>query len=264
MGTGVLINGSDGSGTVGSHTIDVIEYTGTSPTSANFVTTNYCTPGTVTTNVAGTGSNLKVEFTYTNAQRTWNSASGVWDTLNTTSWQEGDQKFSAGDAVTFDDTGTGGGSLRTVTLNSVVTPGSVTFNNTTGNYTVSGTGSIGGNTALTKSGSGTVTMNPANSYFGGTTISAGTLVTGSNTALGTGAVALTGGTHNLNGQTLANNVSLGGGAIVGSGELSGVISGSSALSYNSTGNTLTLTGANTYGGGTTISAGMLAESATAR
>ncbi|MDK0545430.1 autotransporter-associated beta strand repeat-containing protein, partial [Clostridium perfringens] len=92
--------------------------------------------------------------------------------MTTNAWQESDLKFGHGDAVTFDDSGTGGGSARAVTLNALVTPGSVTFNNSTATpYTVSGTGTIAGLTGLTKSGTGKVTLSNANTYTGATTVS---------------------------------------------------------------------------------------------
>ena len=60
--------------------------------------------------------------------------------------------------------------------------------------------------ALTKVGAGTLTLSNANSYSGGTTISAGTLVAGANSALGdaSGAVTISGGQLSISqGVTLA-------------------------------------------------------------
>jgi autotransporter-associated beta strand protein len=57
----------------------------------------------------------------------------------------------------------------------------------------------GGNCPLTKSGSGTLIMNGANTYSGGTTLNAGMLVIGNNSALGTSAA---GNLLTINGGTL--------------------------------------------------------------
>ena len=65
-----------------------------------------------------------------------------------------------------------------VTLNTLVSPGSVTVNNTTGNYTISGNGTIGGTGSLTKSGTGTLTLSTPNTYTGGTIVTAGKLLIG--------------------------------------------------------------------------------------
>ena len=162
--------------------------------------------------------------------------------------------FITGDTVVFDDTATG---TTTVTINGAdVTPGSVQFNNSAKNYTLTGDERYHRAANNTRPHGQTVTINNANTYTGGTTISAGTLVTGNANALGTGAVALNGGTLNVGGQTLANAVTLGGGKLAGGGMLSGVLSGG-VLNEHSAGNTLALTGANTYTGGTTITAGTL-------
>jgi autotransporter-associated beta strand protein len=94
-------------------------------------------------------------------------------------------------------------------------------------------------TALTKVGTGTLTLTGANTYTGGTTINAGTLA-GNTTSL-RGDI--------LNNATLTFNE-------VAAGTYGGVISGSGALIKTGASN-LTLTGTNTYAGGTTINAGGL-------
>ncbi|MFD9996123.1 autotransporter-associated beta strand repeat-containing protein, partial [Mesorhizobium sp. NPDC059024] len=95
-------------------------------------------------------------------------------------------------------------------------------------------------TALTKVGSGTLTLTGANTYTGGTVISAGTLA---------------GNTTSLRGD-IVNNATLSFDQGASIGTYAGAISGSGALVKSGTGN-LTLTGANTYTGGTTVSAGSL-------
>ncbi|EBL5543850.1 autotransporter outer membrane beta-barrel domain-containing protein [Salmonella enterica subsp. enterica serovar Schwarzengrund] len=101
---------------------------------------------------------------------------------------------------------------------------------------------IGGTGSVVKSGDKTLTLSGANSYTGGTTISGGTLVASNVEALGSGDV-----TDNavleLNTGGTFDNVISGSGQVVKSGD-----------------EMLTLSGANSYTGGTTISDGTLVAS----
>ena len=98
------------------------------------------------------------------------------------------------------------------------------------------TGSTG---TLTKLGAGTLILGGTNTYGGGTTVSAGTLQ-------GT-ATTLQGGIANNAAVIFAQTVD---------GTYAGTMSGTGSLTKNGAGK-LTLGGANTYGGGTTVSAGTL-------
>ncbi|MER3179194.1 autotransporter-associated beta strand repeat-containing protein [Salmonella enterica] len=101
---------------------------------------------------------------------------------------------------------------------------------------------IGGTGSVVKSGDKTLTLSGTNSYTGGTTISGGTLVASNVDALGSGDVT-DNATLELNtGGDFANNIG-GTGSVVKSGD-----------------ETLTLSGANSYTGGTTISGGTLVAS----
>ncbi|EDS4149660.1 autotransporter outer membrane beta-barrel domain-containing protein [Salmonella enterica subsp. enterica] len=101
---------------------------------------------------------------------------------------------------------------------------------------------IGGTGSVVKSGDETLTLSGANSYTGGTTISGGTLVATSVDALGSGDVTDNATLEMNTGGDFANNIG-GTGSVVKSGD-----------------ETLTLSGANSYTGGTTISGGTLVAS----
>jgi len=112
------------------------------------------------------------------------NSSLVWDINTTTNWTIGatPQKYLNNDLVFFNDSATG--SNTNVTLNTLVSPQGVTFDNSGKNYTLSGSGSIGGSASLTKTNSGTVTLLNANTYSGSTTVDGGTLQLGNGTTNG--------------------------------------------------------------------------------
>ena len=91
--------------------------------------------------------------------------------------------FTNGNPVLFDATGAAN---PTVNLSGSLSPVSVSVNNAAA-FTFAGTGGLGGNGTLTKSGTGVLTIQAANSHGGTTTVSAGGLVAGSASALGTAA-----------------------------------------------------------------------------
>lgn len=111
----------------------------------------------------------------------WNqTTSGTWDANNAGNavWMDNTtsatyyQQTLVGDHVVFDDTVTAD---TAVTLNTAVTPASLTFNNSAFSYTLSGSGQIAGDIGLVKAGTNGVTLATANSYSGGSTVSAGAL-----------------------------------------------------------------------------------------
>jgi autotransporter-associated beta strand protein len=147
---------------------------------------------------------------------TWNNAGtgthapndGItWDVDNSSNWVSGTDAtaYSQGDNVTFNDSNNNN---YAVTLNTTVKPGSVTVDNSAGNYTISGTGTIGGTGSLTKSGTGKLSLSTANTYSGGTIVNAGVLevfpTSATTSALPKGAVTINGGTLQL-----ATNVTAG-------------------------------------------------------
>lgn len=127
---------------------------------------------------------------------------------------------------------------------------------------------IDGSGGLTKLGNGTLQLNAANTYSGGTTLGAGTLSLGNAGALGNGALTVTGGTLassidlglNDPGNGVANAIILNG-ALTISGThdlaLTGDISGIGKLIKNGSASVLELTGNNSYSGGTDLNTGTL-------
>ncbi len=148
------------------------------------------------------------------------------------------------------------------------TRGSVTLGSgtlTTGNdSSTSYAGVISGTGSLVKTGTGTLTLSGASTYTGGTVINEGTISVGSNGNLGNASGQLTfgGGTLRItNGFASARNVTLnaGGGTFDTNGNnltMSGDMTGTGGITKAGAG-TLTLAGANTYTGTTTINGGIL-------
>ena len=160
----------------------------------------------------------------------------------------------------------------------------MTVNNSAGNYTFTGTGSITGTTGITKTGTGTLTLATSNTYTGVTAIQNGTLVVGTATALPSNARVVLGsgttsGTLDLNGNSpvlaslttsgtgTANTVgngaagtqstlSISGPATFG-GNIVDVLGASAGQTVGVTvpTGTVILTGTNTYTGQTTVPAG---------
>jgi fibronectin-binding autotransporter adhesin len=202
-----------------------------------------------------------------------------WDIGTTANWtlNGGASMYVNGQTVQFNDTAATGN----VNISATVSPGGVVVNNNSLNYTISsdsGSG-IGGSGGITKLGTGTLTLSGlTNTYSGFTAISGGTVVIDADNNLGVaGTLTLSGGALSAaTSLTLAANRILalglsagaGAGAIdVSSGQVltvAGVVannlSGTGSLIKTGAG-TLTLKGANTYSGSTTVTAGTLSTTA---
>ncbi len=163
----------------------------------------------------------------------WNSAVANWrlqaDGTATT--------FVKGDTAVFDDTSAGN---RSITIPSAVEPVAVSVNNTTVAYTLTGTSpGISGAAALTKAGTGTLTMAGTNTYTGGTIISGGTLTLSATTAIGSGPVTLAGGTWATGALTPTNAIVVSTDSTITGGHAGGnhgikAVSGSGTLTLTAT------------------------------
>lgn len=242
-----------GAATTGTYTLatagSAITY-GTNPT-INVQTVGR--PASATLNFSD-ANKLQVDVVSAAAALKWvgNVASGTdfnWDKQATANFFNAGTSaadvFFANDNVTFDDTATN----TAVTLVGTLAPGSVTFNNVTKDYTFAGTGLISGTTSLVKNGAAKLTIGNANTYSGGTTISAGTVQLNDVGTLGTGAVTNNGTLVLNNGSTLVPKT------------YGNVTSGSGQLRKTGAG-AVTLTGDHTYSGSTEIDQGALAVNGT--
>jgi autotransporter-associated beta strand protein len=205
--------------------------------------------------------------------------------------------FDRSDSVTFAGTISGTGSVTQIGTGTTILTGNNTYTGGTtistgtlqlgnggttgtiiGNITDSGTlvfnrsdaltfgGVVSGIGDLVQSGGGTLTLTGTNTYSGGTNLNGGILAVNSDMNLGTGALSFNGGTLEalaagggiVSSKAITLN-SAGGTFLADAGTastLSGPLTGAGSWTKNGPG-ILTLTGTNTYSGGTTVSAGTL-------
>ena len=159
-----------------------------------------------------------------------------------------------------------GNSLLTAAAHSITLAGSANIDSNNSAFTISSVIS-GASYALNKTGAGTLILTGTNLYGGGTTVSAGTLQINNNSNIGSGVILTlnAGTTLQANGNSsltaAAHSITLGGSATIDTNgstfDISSVISGAPYALNKSGAGTLILTGTNTYGGGTTVSAGTL-------
>lgn len=203
-------------------------------------------------------------------QDTWlGVVNNNWDTstLNWTNAGLSVTNYTEADFVTFDDTALTG---NVTLLGNQHTPSGVTVNNNATNYVLSGAGRISGETSLIKSGAASLRLSESggDNFSGGIFVHGGTFILDdANSAIPGGLTNDPGtivqvGNNDGNGNLPAGVVQINGSLIfdfANNRTISGVISGSGTVTQNDT-NTLTLSGASTYTGNTTINQGTLALS----
>ena len=157
--------------------------------------------------------------------------------------------FVSGDDVIFDDAATD----ASVRINENLYPKTVTFDNDTKTYSLSGNGGISGETGLTKKGNGTLVITSTNTYTGKTTLEGGVTAVSAlaDSIVRKGALGCytkeIGNFEIKNGATLRNTVAIKNGVPITIGEGGAVFQTDGELTLNKplygNGNTLTKTGA---------------------
>jgi autotransporter-associated beta strand protein len=189
----------------------------------------------------------------------------IWDINTSANWFAGggNSTYLDGDGVRFDDTS----ATQNVNLAISVNPNNIIVTNNTKNYTITGGGAIAGAANLVKYGAGTLTLtNLANTFSGGVTILGGTVVVDVDTSLGAASVGvvlsnatlsvLSTSTGNRPLSINAANIAVASGqTLTVNGAVANYI-GTGSLVKSGNG-MLTLDGANTYTGSTTVSNGTL-------
>ncbi|MEM8945903.1 MAG: autotransporter-associated beta strand repeat-containing protein [Planctomycetota bacterium] len=190
-------------------TYELITFGGTHTGSASDYQLDTSLQTRFTQSISIDSDSVNLDIVGSNANVVWRGDEGTnptfWDVDTTSNWDNGGSDvFFDLDSVTFDDTGVG----TTVDVQSDLTPASVTFNNNTKDYTVQGAGSIQGGGEVTKSGTGRVTINNANTYTGTTNITGGVLHAANNAALGdtSGGTTVNGGALDITGANISGEV----------------------------------------------------------
>lgn len=246
---GALTVNLSGTTALSSGTYKLIDYTtlagpGTLPT-GSFTIGNRST-AVIVNNTVDTSIDLVVT---TDTPKWTGLDSGAWvvgSTGTSSNWKLGVSgavtDYLENDQVLFDDTATG---IKAIVIDTTsVFPSVTTFNTSTAAYSLSGTAGIAAG-SFVKSGTGSVTITNANTYTGATNINAGTLQLGNGTS--NGSISSTSSVTN-NG-TLAYN-------LAADQTANYPISGSGIVTKTGTG-VLTLSGANTYSGGSTLNSGVI-------
>lgn len=220
-------------------------------------------------------ANNSIDLVVTNITQplTWNGGTGTWDIGITANWNDNEitpvsatyqQIGSLADNVVFDDSSSGTSPL-TVTLNVNPIPASVTVNNASKTYTISGNGGISGLGRVIKTGTGTLFLQTTNTFTGGLNVNGGILNFTTITNLGNGGINFGGGTLQFASGTVddisvrpvtfnagSGTIDLNGNAVTFANAIGNNGAGGFTLTGN---NTLQINLTNLYSGNTIINSG---------
>lgn len=193
--------------------------------------------------IATTANAVNLVVTGSPTTLLWSGAQTLWDVANTSAWLNGAvaDVFYQADAVHFNDAATNGN----VTIVTNVEPRTVLIQNTSARPYIIGGAALSGDMILTKSSTGSVALNAANTFSGGCVLHDGTIQLGNATAnasaLGSGNVTMNGGVlkmfsagNNTHAGTLPNALHVSGSArleVAPRCGFSGNVSGVGTLEY---------------------------------
>jgi len=202
--TSVTVNGSP----LGNGNYKLISVSGSGTVSGTVGTVTVGGSGIIgggTPSLSIVGDELYLDITGGATALEWGTGDGTW-AVGTLGWNIGGATpWADGNVALFGDTLSTGN--PTVTLNTEVLPQGVVAGSIR-NYTMTGSGHIGGSAEVRKLGPGALTLDVANAHTGGTTLLAGTLNVENVAALGdaSGTFTIGGGTlDNTSGSSLTLN-----------------------------------------------------------
>ncbi len=207
---------------------------------------------------------------------TWTGTNANWDINTSYNWLDASMSPARyneygttnvyGDIVTFNDS-LSDPSITNINLTTTLRPTTVNLTASGTFYAFSGPGRISGGSYVNVSGYAPVAFSTANDYTGGSTLAAGTVLVGNNSALGSGPITLAGSVLSPDSATpraLTNAVSISADSTFGVDATSGALTLSGPLNLGGTSpaltvnNQLALTGAASNGGITKWGTGTLA------
>ncbi|HOC57265.1 MAG TPA: autotransporter-associated beta strand repeat-containing protein [Verrucomicrobiota bacterium] len=223
----ILLNGETGSGIQWQSSANNVDWSDLSGKTGKPLNTDPITGTTffrakVTSGTCAPAYSTPLLIKLTQGPLTWTGGDDNWDFSTPGLWLDGESfgvRFCDSYVTYLDDSASD--ATPAITLDAAVSPASVA-NNSTKDYTISGTGKISGSGGLTKLGSSTLTLNTVNDYSGATTVGGGRLLV--NGAIGSGAVTVqTGATLGGHNGVIGGDLTVQSGGVLDPGAAAGTI-----------------------------------------